>query len=208
MKPLRCLRSLHRPLLPALLALLTASCASTGSLRDDPGFLPAPVSEDPGLPRGLNFDAGALTAPQCVAWLDRSLQPYIWHGEELNLTLTHGRVTFTEGVCRQYRTFDSPALRTWHVREIPLGQVTPASLGEVSFNDAPNPVNRNYSFNVSGPWIRKWETMDLATQKVTSRGSARADRVTLSFTSRAAARQARAVMLRLLELMPADASSS
>jgi hypothetical protein len=203
MRLLRFFASLRRWLIAAAGSIFLASCSSPGSLRDDPGFLPAAGTSVAGVPDGLDFDPNSLTAAQCVAWLDQKLQPYIWHGKEKDLALTHGRVTFTDGVCRQYRMFTSPAVRTYHLRQIPVHQVVPASLGPVAGYAESDAVNRNYSFDVRGPWTRKWETWDLATNKVTSRGTVRGERVTFSFTGRAAALQAKAVMARLAELMQA-----
>lgn len=184
-----------RRLLPVLFAAALTCCTS---LRQDPGFNPPPAgTATPGVPAGLDFDASRLTAAQCAAWLDQQLPPHIWHGDEKVIALQPGRVLFTGGLCRQYRTFSAPDSLTWHLREIPVASVTPDAFGPVTHNPGVTRINSNWSFTVTGPWTRRWETRDTTTNKITSRGTAKADSVTLNFTSRAAAVQARAVMIRL-----------
>lgn len=188
-----------RRLLPAVCAVTLAACAP---LSQDPGFNPPPPAPaTAGVPSGLHFNASRLTAAQCAAWLDQKLPPYIWHGEEKDIALQPGRVIFSDGMCRQYRTFSSPGTLTRHLREIPVGSVTTAAFGPVINNPGDSRIDSNWSFTVTGPWTRRWETVDTATQKVTSHGTAAAGDVTLCFTSETAASQARAVMLRLAKLL-------
>lgn len=203
------MNSLAARLLPLLaVPLVLVSCQTAGSLQKDPGFSPPPATSTAGLPGGLDFDPGKLSAAQCAAWLDQKLPPYIWHGEERDFTLTSGRVVFTRGHCRQYRVFSSPTVRTWHLREIPVKSVTSNCFGPVvSALNAPA-ADRNHYFEVSGPWTRQWETLDLTTQKVTAHGKVKAGNVTLHFTTRAAAEKARAVMMRLATLLQSGAELS
>lgn len=195
---------------PALRHIIAAVCAAALAactpLRQDPGFTPPPATATPGVPAGLDFDASRLTAAQCAAWLDQQLPPYIWHGDEKVIAHQPGRVVFSGGKCRQYRTFSAPGSLTYHLREIPITSVTPDAFGPVTHNPGATRINSNWSFTVSGPWTRRWEAWDTATNKVTSRGTASADSVTLAFTSPRAATQARAVMIRLARLSHATKS--
>ena len=194
-----------RGLLPAVCAAAFAACTP---LKQDPGFNPPPATPAAGVPGGLDFDASRLTAAQCAAWLDQKLPAYIWHGEEKDMTLQPGRVILSGGMCRQYRTFRSPDTLTFHLREIPLASVTPAAFGPVTHNQGASRIDSNWSFTVTGPWTRRWETWDTSRNKVTSSGTAAAGSVILYFTSQAAATQARAVMLRLAELTATSAGKA
>lgn len=189
-----------------LTALCTAALASCSHLQHDPGFNPPPPATAAGVPRGLDFNPARLSAARCAAWLDQTLPAYIWHGDEKEIALQPGRVVLGDGMCRQYRTFTAADSRTYHLREIPLASVTPEAFGPVTHNAGASARDTNWSFTVTGPWTRRWETWDTARDKITSSGTAPADNAILYFTSPRAATQARAVMIRLARLSHATKS--
>jgi hypothetical protein len=192
--------SVCRVSLPAAIVWSLVSCAGVGGLKKDPGFVAAGKAGSGALPEGLDFEVSSLDAAQCAAWLDEKLWPYIWHGEERDFALTLSRVVMKDGVCRQYRIFDSPSVRTYHLREVPAAAVTGAAFGPVVDNLKGPRTDRNHAFEIRAPWTRAWETWDVKAQKVTSRGRVEAESVTFYFTTRAAAVKAREVMMRLAVL--------
>lgn len=212
----------------ALSLLLMTTCTSTAPLCEDDQpasviagrYGPPRLMRDAGFSQqgmdrlvanlpALPFNAAKLTRAQCEAWLERTLPMLAWRGGERDFAVTHNRVRIRDGIFRQYRIFDSgPAYpaRTYQLRELPLSALVPEGMGPLE-RPLPmvKPVDQHWYFtvrpNARSQWKRQWEVWDETTRGVGGRGEFLAEDVIFRFRDEASAVQARAVFIRLAELV-------